>query len=48
MGVFLFLGGVSSQDVVTGVLGIALMALGVLFNSMQGSAPRRCSACPPQ
>ncbi len=48
MGVFLFLGGVSSQDVVTGVLGIALMALGVLFISMQGSAPRRCSACPPQ
>jgi hypothetical protein len=48
IGVFLFLGGVSNQDVFTGVLGIALMTLGILFISGQGPSPRRCPGCPPQ
>jgi hypothetical protein len=48
IGLSLFLGGVSTQDVYTGVLGIGLMALGIVFISMQGPAPQRCSGCPPQ
>ncbi|MDQ0867510.1 hypothetical protein [Arthrobacter globiformis] len=48
IGVFLFLGGISTQDVFTGVLGITVMALGILVISGQGPAPRRCPGCPPQ